>query len=116
LGVVGPSGGAYDVQTAADAPPKHHASSKGIGLRGGFQEDDFLVAGTDGYPLYAARDYTISSIKGSADALAHKIPKKDLRSSWVPASENPIKAKFAELPAVKLRGLFSVNGPIALVY
>ena len=73
------------------------------------------VVGADGCPLYAALGHTISSTKGSADALAHKTPNKDLRSSWVPAFENPIKAKFAELPAAKLRGPFAVNGPIALV-
>jgi hypothetical protein len=33
------------------------------------------MAGSDGNPLYAARDYTISSITGSADDLAHRIPK-----------------------------------------
>lgn len=72
------------------------------------------MAGSDGNPLHAARDYTIPSIKGSADALTQKIPKKDIRSSWVSASKNPIEAKFAELPAAKLRGRSLSTGPPAL--
>ena len=110
----GLAGGAYDVQAAADAPPKQQAASKGIEVRGGFQEDSLSVAGAGGNPLCAAWAYTMSPIKGSTDALAHKIPKNDLRSSWVSAFENPIRTKFAELPAAQLRGPFSVNGPLPL--
>jgi hypothetical protein len=111
----GCAGGAYDFQAAADAPQKQQASSKGIEVRGAFHEDNFPVAGAGGNPLYAARAYTISSSKGGTDDLAHKIPKKGTRSSWVPASGNPIKANFAELPVAKLQGPLSVDGSIGFL-
>ena len=79
-------------------------------MRGGSRDTDFLLAWADGNPPYAARDYTISSMEGSADTLAHKIPEKDVKSSWVSASENPIGEKLAQPPIAKLQGPFSVNG------
>ena len=74
------------------------------------------MAWADGNPPYAAWDYAIFSMEGSADALARKIPKRELLPSWVSASENPIEAKFAQLPTAKRQRPFSVNGPIAPVY
>ncbi len=71
-GAVGLVEGAYEIQAVAEAL----GYPDDMDPWGGFDEDSFLVIGADGRPFYYAWDYMISYIKGNADALVHKIPKK----------------------------------------